>query len=459
MEFDMRSLGSSDSNLYDTLVNQRLVVVIVIAVGFIIAGLIFLFSKPQYSATATILMVADSSALPGPQASVTGTKPLLAQDLPTLVTSDTVLTRIRKDIGENISLITLSSRIRARVANYSNVMPVQYTDTTPDAAIAGANAIADEVEGFYGELATKRFDSLIADLKRQESEHAQRLARLDGELQAAAQQYPYDDVSPTVQQSVYQRLVALRSETDELRSSIAAERSAVDGTEALISDAEAPAMRDIVENDSVYRNLYDQYSRDFAQLSHLESHWTASYAGLRELRATVARERADLVSVRTRAAAAGLGANLTYAAARDAVAKAETVLQSDTSKLAVLDAQSQDLNGQISKGGIAARVAAIRRERDNEQTAYAMFAARLSTATADRADAASTGSVEVIDRASFAKRVLWTTSTYVAIMVASLTLWAAVSLALLLERKKERFKDSEVEIRDIYEAPLLGSIL
>ncbi len=451
---------TTGNNLADALYNQRGIVTIVILLGLILAAAVIVLVKPKYVATATILMVAEPPGSANPQVPVTSTKPLLAPDLPALVTSDTVLTRFRQDLNESVSLDGLRKRIHAKVATESNILPIAYTDHTVSAAVAGANALADEVEAFYRELATKRFDSLIADLDRQTTEHARRLAGLDAELQAAARQYPYVDVAPTttVEQSVYQRLVALRSERDELLSTIAADKAAANGAQRLIADAHAPAMRDIVENDAAYRNLRDQYARDLAQLQRLESYGSASYPGLRELRDIVAREANDLARARMRAAAAGPGANLTYAAASDAVAKADAQLQSDTSKAATLDAQIHALDGQISKGGIAARVASIRRDRENEQTAHATLAARLAATIADRAEAASTGSVTVIDRARSASRAVWTTSTYLATAIAFLTLWIAVSLALMRESKKDRIDDTEGIIRGIYDAPLVGSV-
>jgi capsular polysaccharide biosynthesis protein len=404
-------------------------------------------------------MVAEPPGSASSQVTASATKPLLVQDLPSLATSETVLGRFRQDIGASISTDILRSKIRAKVASDSNMMPIQYTDIAPDSAIRGANALADEVETFYRELATKRFDSLIADLEQQTSEHAKRLATLDGDLQNAAQQYPYVDVASTTDQSVYKRLISLRSERDEAISTTAGDRAAAVGAQQLISNARAPAMRDIVENDAEYRNLRDQYARDVAQLQRLESYGSASYPGLQELRDIVSHERNDLESARNRAAAAGPSANLSYAAARDAVTKANAQLQSDSSRVATLNSQIHDLNQQISKGGIAARVAGIRRDRDNEEAAYSALASRLSTTIANRAEAASTGSLTIVDRANTASRTVWTTSTYVATAIAFLTLWSAVSLALLLEGKQEQLEENaEDVIRGVYDAPLIGSV-
>jgi uncharacterized protein involved in exopolysaccharide biosynthesis len=455
---DMRYERNSGNGLYDALYNQRRIVAIVIVVGLILTAAIIALTKAQYSATATILMVAEPPESRNSQVPVTATKPLLAGDLPTLVTSETVLARFRQDIDENITFDALRKRIRARVGSESNIMPVQYTGSSPGAAVRGANSLADEVAVFYRELATQRFDSLIADLQRQTSEHARKLARLDGDLQTAAQKYPYIDVSPTVEHSVYQRLIALRSQRDELLSTIGGDKAAAKGARRLISNAQAPAMRDIIENDAAYRSLRDQYLHDSAQLKRLQSRYTGTYPEVQDLQQVVAREQAELAQLLARATAAGPAANLTYAAARDATSKADAQLRSDISRVEILNAQINDLNDQISKGGIAAQVARIRRDRDNEQSAYSTLAARLAATVADRSEAASTGSVTVIDHARFASRAVWTTSTYLATAVAFLTIWAAVSLALLLESKKERSGETEDIIRGIYDAPLLGSV-
>jgi uncharacterized protein involved in exopolysaccharide biosynthesis len=454
-EFEFGNGRRSGNSLYDALYNQRTVVTVVILLGLALAAALILLAKPKYTATATLLMVAESANSLGPAA-----KPLLATDLPALATSETVLERFRHDIGADVTYDALKTRIRAKVAGDSNIMPVEYTDHTVDGAIRGANLLADDVEAFYRELATKRFDSLIADLQRQTAAHARRLSHLDAAIEAAAKQYPYVDVSPTttIEQSVYQRLVSLRTERDELLSTVAADKAAASEAQQLVSDAQAPAMRDVVNNDAPYRDLRDQYARDLAQLQRVESYGSASYPGLKELQTIVAREGAGLARARLAAAAAGPGSNLAYATARDAVAKTEAQLQSDASKANVLDSQIAALNEQIGKSGIAVKVAGLRRDRENEQTAYSTLAARLASTVADRAEAASTGSVSVIDRASSASRAVFTTSTYLAAAIVFITLWLAVSLALLRENKKDRFEENEDVIRGIYEAPLVGSL-
>jgi hypothetical protein len=112
----------------------------------------------------------------------------------------------------------------------------------------------------------------------------------------------------------------------------------------------------------------------------------------------------------------------------------------------------------MRNGGVASRVAAIRRDREHEDAAYTSLAAHLSQAIASRAAADSTGSVTVMDYARFASRALFTTATYLAIALAFLSIWASVTLAVLLERGKEHSDELADLVHGIYDAPLLGSI-
>jgi capsular polysaccharide biosynthesis protein len=450
-DFDMRSDYGSGSSLYQMLYNQRRIVVSILLVGLIVAAALVFLTKPKYIATAKVLLVTDYAE----QESIP--KPLQADDLPTVALSDTVLIRFRKDLGEDITIEALRKRIRAKITPGSSILPVQYTGGSPVAAMRGANLLSDEIKTFYRQLATQRFDSLITELKAQTSAHARRLAFLDGKLQGAAKEYPYVDVSGSGE-SVYDRLAALRAQREELVSTVAADQSTATGSQALVVDARPPALREIVESDPTYRDLRDQDARDYAELQHVQAYGSNSYPGLGELNDTVTREHANLRKARIRAASPGPDVNFNYASARDAVAKASTQLQSDRSRAAIIDQQIAALDDQMRNGGVASRVAAIRRDREHEDAAYTSLAAHLSQAIASRAAADSTGSVTVMDYARFASRALFTTATYLAIALAFLSIWASVTLAVLLERGKEHSDELADLVHGIYDAPLLGSI-
>jgi hypothetical protein len=450
------------ARVVDAVRHQWLVVACVLAIGTVAVAFALINSHPKYTATTTVLMVAEPPETSSGTATSTGTKPLLSMDLPSVVTAATVLARFREDMGGTSSFETLQRHIRARVSFDSSVMPVQYSDETAENAIRGANALSDEVVRFYRETATTRFDSLIADFNSQLARRRAELTQLDGRLAAAAKIYPYIDVAApgTVAngtESVYQRLIAIRTERDTLRATIDAEAANARATSRLISNAEPLAERDVVNSDSTYRNVSDQYAKDVAEVKKLSAFGRDRYPGLDELRNTVAREAVIVSGARRQAASAGPGSNATYVSALDAQANANALFNSDRAKLRALENQLEQLQEQIGKGRIATDVARIRRDRDSSESAYATISERLAKTIADRAEAASTGSVIVMDRARFAPRDAFAGGTVIAIALVFLTLWLALTLAVMLDGKHEWFRDAQT-IEAVYGAKLIGSI-
>jgi hypothetical protein len=261
-----------------------------------------------------------------------------------------VLIRFRDDMGDTSSFDTLRTHIRAKVNPESSIMPVQYTATNPETAVRGANALGDEIVRFYRETATTRFDSLIADFNAQLSTRRAELTRLDGELAGAAKSYPYIDVNTegapaNAASSVYGRLIAIRAQRDELRATVQADAAAAHAAPQLINDAMPLAERDVVNNDSAYRNVRDQYAKDFAALKKVSAFGSDHFPGLVELKATVAKEAGMVDAARRNAASAGPASNATYVAALDAQAKADSLYASDRAKLQAQDDQLESLHG------------------------------------------------------------------------------------------------------------------
>ena len=440
--------------------NQRILVGIILAAGALLALAAAVFIPPKFSATTTVLMVAEPPSQ-DPKVPSTSTKPLLSNDLPSLATETTVLLRVRNDIGEKGPIDWIRGRISARVTADSGIMPVTYTDPTPAGAILGANAVGDEVTRFYREIATTRFDALIKDLSNQLSGRRVQLAQLDNELSASARLYPYIDArAPDTSgegNSVYQRLITLRAERVQLRAALAADTALARSNSYLLHDAMPLAVRDLVENDPGYKNLRDQYARDFAQLRRVESYGSDRYPGLLELRETVAQEARDLEAARRRAAGGNLAANPAYASALDAAVKGDAQLGADRARLATVEQELATLHDQIGGGRVASDVARIRRDRDNAQAAYATIANRLASAIADRAEAASVGSVVVVDRAMFAKKAAWAGGHVIAFAIAVLALWMAITLAVVIDESQVRFHDEEA-VEGVYGVPVIGAV-
>ena len=444
------------------LAHQWLLVVCIVALGSVAAVVALVGTHPKYVATTSVLMVAEPPEASNPRIPTTATKPLLSTDLPSLATDATVLDRFRADLGETASFETLRARIRAKVNPDSTVMPVQYTDRTPAAAILGANTLGDEIVRFYRETATSRFDSLIADYQSQLAVRRVQLTRLDGELTAAAQAYPYIDVSSpgavtNETNSVYNRLIALQTQRDDAHAAVAADAAAAQTTHRLIVDAKPLAERDVVNSDSAYRNVRDQYAKDYAALKKLAAFGSDRYPGIAELRQTVAREAATVAVARRSAAQAGPSANAAYVAALDAQTKADAQYSSDAAKSRAQDQALGALNAQIGHGHVATDVARLRREHYNAESAYATIADRLAKAIADRAEAASTGSVIVLDRAKYAPQVAFAGGAVIAAAIGFLTVWLAVTLAMMVDGRQEWFRDART-VESIYNTELIGSL-
>jgi capsular polysaccharide biosynthesis protein len=449
------------STIVAALWRQRVVFFATLAVGLVLAIAVALASKPSFVATATILMVAEPPESQNVKVPTTATKPLLSADLPSLATSATVLTSIRDQLHLTDTFDKLRSRIHAKVSVDSNVMPVTFSAPNEGAAVTGVNAVADTITAFYREIATTRFDSLIKDLRGQQAVRATELSQYDVALQRAARDYPYIDVhegdGSSMETSVYQRLVALRTERDETDALAVADAASASQMHRRVSQVRPLAISEVVDNDVAYKNLRDQYGSDLVHLQHLSTFAYGAYPGLGEMRTIVAKERNGVAHARLRAAAAGPSANVDYVSALSDATKADAQFAGDRAKMMRLDTEIGSLEAQLRGDGVAVRVAHVRRDRDNAQTAYSILSATLAQTIADRAQAAATGSVVVIDHARFAQRSLFTTGTFALVVLAAVTIWAAISLALLADRLRRRFHDDET-VGAVYGTPVIGSL-
>jgi capsular polysaccharide biosynthesis protein len=441
--------------------HQWLVVVCVLAAGSVAAFFVLVSSHPKYTATATVLMVPQATGA-DPSLSATSATPVLSTDLPSLATNPTVLSRFRDDMGELADIDELRAHISAKVNVPSSIMPVQYTAKERDAAVRGANTLSDEVVRFYREIATARFDSLITDFNSQLATRRTELARLDGQLATAAKTYPYIDVaapgeSASGSDSVYGRLIAIQAERDTLGASVSADAAAAQATALLIRNATPLAERDVVNADSTYLSVREQYAKDFGSLQKLGAFGSERYPGIVELRATVAREAAMVAAARKQALSVGPASNATYVAALDAKVTADALLASDRAKLQAHDAELAQLHGQIGHGSIATDVARIRRDHGSAEAAYAIIAARLAKTIADRSEAASTGSVIVFARAQSASPAGAPGGAVIAVAIMFLTVWLAFTLAVMIDGNQEWFNDAET-VELIYGSKPIGSI-
>ncbi len=445
-------------SILQTLWNQRWTLATVLAAGMAVALVADMRVHATYTANASVLMVPGTNDSDG--APTTTTKPLLADDLPMLAQTSTVLDRVAKDIGSSAGSEALYRRIRTYVYQNSNVMTIRFADTSPQQTVKGANSVADEVVQYYGAIATSRFDSLAADIKQQLAGRQQELRTIDASLKKLTSAYPYieDGAGSTDSTSMNARLIHLQAERDELSATLSGDAAQADVTDQRTSEVAPLAREQAANDDPIYRNVREQYGRDATQLRLDQTRFSSTYPGLAELQGIVSREQVRLSGDEQRLAAQPLSGTQPYAEALAEQNHAHSLVANDRAKIQQLGRTiaglQTELMGSSSRG---TAVEALRRQRASAESAYQLLSTRLTTALADRAAAASTGSLIVFDRASYAERSPYTQPAVITTAVMMVALWIAITLAFVLEALDRRFR-TIATVEKVYGSPVLGVV-
>lgn len=445
-------------SVLQTLWNQRSAIAMVLAAGIAVALAADMRVQPAYTANASVLMVPGTNESDG--APTTTTKPLLSDDLPMLAQTNTVLDRVSRDLGSSVGPEALYRRIRTDVYQNSNVMTIQFADASPQQAVRGANAVADEVVHYYRAIATSRFDSLAADIKQQIAGRQQELQTIDAALKKSTAAYPYieDGSGSTDGTSMNARLIHLLGERDELLATLSGDAAQANVTDQRTSEVTPLARQQAANDDPMYRNVREQYGRDATQLRLDQTRFSSNYPGLAELQDIVSREQARLSGDEHKLAAQPLSGTQPYADALAEQNRAHSVVANDRAKLQQLHGTIAELQTELVKSSSrGTAVEALRRQRASAESAYQLLSTRLITALADRAAAASTGSLMVFDRASYAGRSPYTRPAVITTAVMMVTLWIAITLAFILEARDRRFR-TPATIESVYGSPVLGVV-
>ncbi len=441
-----------------TLRNQRLIVAVVLCIGLVLAFGSGLRHHPSYTANASVLMVPGSND-DGGSAPTTMARPLLPDDLPLLVKTSAVLSRVSNDLGR-VSQDNLLRQIRVDVFQNSNVMTIGFQDNTQRRAVNGANAVAQEVVRYYRAIATSRFDSLSADISRQLARRQQQLRRIDTALFRATAAYPYidDGAAAADDTSLNARMVRLQSERDELLATLTTEVSQAQAAELRLSQTAPLARAQLLSNDAVYSSTRQQYGHDVAQLRREQAQYTAHYPGRAQLQSIISREESGLSDDMGRVGSEPLAVASAYADALAEHGRAAALVAGDRSKLEQINKIIDGLQQQTSSStAMGTQVNSLRREREAAENAYQLLSTRLTTTLADRAAAASTGSLMVFDRASSAGRSPYSMPALTAAAILIVALWAAITLAFVVEGLDHRFR-TPASIEKAYGSPVLGVI-
>jgi uncharacterized protein involved in exopolysaccharide biosynthesis len=439
------------------------------AVGAAISILVATHVEPKYTAQASILMVAEPVAQAANAPPQTSLKPILSSDLPFLATTATVLSRVARDLGiapTDRNIDRLAHSIKARVSSAATspmgqtsagLLVVAFSAPSAARAIAGANAAGKEITGFYQERATSRFKVLIADLKSQLADRKTTLHAIDLELQGAVAADPFFNPkdSGSGLGDRYQKLI---SDRDEALTSLQSDKTLARAANARVAEVLPLADREILDKDPTYAALRDHQAKDAAQLSLLKSQFSARYPGLVELQHTVDNENTAVVRRTHELLSLPPRESLTYSTARAEADRSEAAVASDEAEIAALDGSIQESARRLATDtGAAARVASLQIEREAVASSFGTIAGRLAQAVADEAEAASVGSVNMLDRAQFAKAALYTNVKVLVLLSVLATMAFAAAVVYLAEMLDQRMH-ADLVVENVYGVPVIATL-
>ena len=445
------------AQLLEVVVRRWYVMAIALILGVAVAMVIGKHARQFIASSAVVLTTqTGSSTSPSSPGAATAELTIQPSDLTILIQSENVLSRVARDINFGGTADVLGKQIKAHVGLQADVMPIQFTDKDPNKAIAGANAVADELTRYYRELAMSRFDQLISDLRKQSTAKRADLARFDADLQRTIARDPIVAGQDPTAMSL--QFAALQTQRDQLEAAAKGDEKIADYGVALSTATLPLARHEINEDDPAFVALRKQFSADSAELHRLEAAYSSSYPGLPELRANVAREAQQVAAAQQRLNRTTPLSSKSYNLAVTDQFKAMGQQVADNARLAQIDAQIAALRASVSgRLGSSVTAASMRRDRAAADSALALLQARLAAAEADRSVAGSLGSIAVISQAEYAVPATWTKPKVILLAMLAAAFWLGLGAIALLERFDRRLR-SRKQIESLYGIPVVTSV-
>ena len=260
-----------------------------------------------------------------------------------------------------------------------------------------------------------------------------------------------------MERSQKQELVATLHQRDAIRATMQGDASAAQFAAARPQLTRQLASREIIDKNPTFNSLREQYGKDLAQLNVALAGYTDAFPGLAGQKSQVGREGQMLSDLQTRETAQPAKSE-SYVAAMLDKNKADAAYASDRAQLATFDAVIADLTQHLNASRTSGlSVAALRRERDAGDQAYARLSDRLATAMADRSQAAAVAPAVVIDQATFASPSLLSQPRVLGTALAIAFLWLALTLAFLVDASDKRLR-TRTTIEDLYGSPVLTDV-
>jgi capsular polysaccharide biosynthesis protein len=429
--------------------SRRVIVLATLALGLIVAGIVFGFMPRTYEAAARVLIVNQSG---GRDSSVT------SLDLPEVATSTVVLERVIDDLKIPVTLISLKRNIKAHVSERSSIMDISYRDDSSDSAVAVPNAVADELVRYYSSISTRGAEDDVRKLDAALNEMSQEMHSIDQQLGALAVQNPFLGNDKPVE-TLSNRLETLQGQRAQIIATLAGDQAAANATSPNSNTMLKIARHEILDTDSLHHELVDNSSKDAAQLALDEATFTDRYPKLRTLRQKVQTEQAFVQHEESTALNSPNAFSATQSQSALENGKAQALVTGDRSRLTEIDKLIADTRGQLQSIPDAnTRFAYLRLQHDAAVANYLGLSNRRTQAIANRAESLSLGSVVVIDRAVRANAtIVGSGRTFMALVTLFATVAVSLCMAFLAEALDPRLRRAE-QIESLYGRPLITTL-
>lgn len=376
----------TSSSLLAMFARRRVVLIVTFALALVVLPFALIFLKPTYIATAHVVMVGKESMIP-------------SGDMATLTTSPTVLSRVAKRFSLGSDMSSLMSRIDAKVAVRSNVMPISYRDKNQSLSLNVTNALADETVAYYKELSRGQYDQMIAYLRGSAERDRREIRTTDLALQRAAQHDIFVG-SDTALETITARINELQTQRSTAYATMVSDEAIANAQSAQPREIAGIVKQEVLVGNPYVQALRTGQARDAATLQFQRSQFTDRFPGLPSLQEQVERESAVLTSAEKAAVAGAPSSSASYATTILAKRNAMAIAAGDRARVAAIDHDIAVQEGHLHNlPGTGSTVNLLRAQRDGAKASYSATIARLAETEANQAAAASLGSVTLLDHA------------------------------------------------------------
>ncbi len=396
----------------------------------------------SYDATARLLVVSE----------VAKDTSATSVDLPSVAQSTEVVDRVNRRLNLSND-VDVRHHIKAEVLPRSSILEITYRDVDKERAATIANAVADETITYYHEIATNRYDDVTRKLNHAIAQLRSQIDATNNRLQSASFKNAYAN-SDKASEDLATRIAELHAARDQAYADLISDRATDRALRVQRWKITSIVRQETLANDPVYTMIQGKVASDEASLAEQRSRYTDTNPAVVALAEKVALEREQLKAAEARALERRSGSSPAYVSNVLEQGRAASKTAGDQARVQALDAEISVAEQQAKDTfGPGASVGALRAERDAAEQQYLALTQRLSAAQADAAQAASLGTLVVVDRAIPGDSHWQLLFEYFPLLYALSVCALAILAAYAVDGMDRRFWDSK-DLEDLYGRPV-----